>query len=80
MSAACACIFANHSQQNLHPKVYTILHNSKVVFGFALQFAFPQLFIPSVYNIWEFAGIVFCILGVVSYVVFSFRLEKVSVI
>ena len=76
--AGSACIFANHSQQNLHPMAYTILLNSKVVFGFVLQFAFPQIFMQGVHNIWEVVGIVLCASGVVSYVVIGYRLEKVS--
>ena len=76
--AGCAGILVVHSQQNLHPMVFTILLNSKVVFGFVLQFAFPQLFIQSVQNIWEFVGIIFCVLGVVSYVLINLRMEKVS--
>ena len=75
---ACAGILVVHSQQNLHPMVFTILLNSRVVFGFVVQLAFPQIFIQSVNNIWELIGIVLCVLGVVSYVVINFRMEKVS--
>ena len=75
---ACASILVTHSQQNLHPLVFTILLNSRVVFGFVIQLAFPQIFLQSVYNIWEFIGIVLRVLGVVSYVVINFRIEKVS--
>ena len=57
---------------------YTILLNSKVVFGFVLQFAFPQIFMQGVHNIWEVVGIVLCASGVVSYVLIGYRLEKVS--
>ena len=78
--AACACILVIHAQQNLHPMVYTILLNSKVVFGFVLQFAFPQIFIQSVHNIWEYAGIVLCVLGVVSYVLIDIKIKQVSTI
>ena len=76
--AACACILVIHAQQNLHPMVYTILLNSKVVFGFVLQFAFPQIFLQSVHNIWEYAGIVLCVIGVVSYVLIDFKIKQVS--
>ena len=75
---ACAGILVVHSQQNLHPMVFTILLNSRVVFGFVIQLAFPQIFLQSVNNIWELIGIVLCVLGVVSYVVINFRMEKVS--
>ena len=75
---ACAGILDTHSQQNLHPMVFTILLNIKVVFGFVLQFAFPQIFIQSVHNIWGFVGIALCVLGVVAYVIISIRIEKVS--
>ena len=75
---ACAGMLVTHSQQNLHPLVFTILLNSRVVFGFVIQLAFPQIFLQSVNNIWEFIGIVLCVLGVVSYVVINFRMEKVS--
>ena len=76
--AGCAGILVVHSQQNLHPMVFTILLNSKVVFGFFLQLAFPHIFIQSVQNIWECVGIVLCVLGVVSYVLINLRMEKVS--
>ena len=75
---ACAALLATYSQQNLHPMVFTILLNSKVVFGFVLELAFPQIFIQSVHNIWEFLGIALCVLGVISYMVINFRIEKLS--
>ena len=76
--AGFAGLLVVHSQQNLHPLVFTILLNLRVVFGFVIQLAFPHIFIQSVQNIWEFIGIVLCVLGVVSYVVINLRMEKVS--
>ena len=76
--ASCTSILVTHSQQNLHHMIYSILLSSKVVFSFILQFAFPQVFIQSVQNIWEVVGIVLCVLGVVSYVIINFRIEQVS--
>ena len=78
--AGCCGILLIHSQQSLHPLVFTILLNLRVVFGFVLQLVFPHIFIQSVQNIWEFVGIVLCLLGVVSYVMINFKIEKVSVI
>ena len=76
--AACTSFLTAHSQQNVHPMIFSILLNSKVVFSFILQFAFPQIFIQGDHNVWEFVGIVLCVLGVVLYVVINFRLEKQS--
>ena len=75
---ACAALLSTYSQQNLHPIVYTILLNSKVVFGFVLEIAFPHVFIQSVHNILEFVGIALCVLGMVLYMVINFRMEKLS--
>ena len=77
-STACGGLLCTHSQQNLHPMVCTILLNSKVVFGYVLELAFPHIFIQSVHNILEFVGIALCVLGVVSYMVINFRIEKLS--
>ena len=76
--AACTSFLTAHSQQNVHPMIFSILLNSKVVFSFILQFAFPKIFIQGDHNVWEFVGILLCVLGVVLYVVINFRLEKQS--
>ena len=74
--ASCSSLLLAHSQQNLHPLIFSILLNSKVVFSFILQFTFPQVFMQSVPNIWEFLGVLLCVLGAVSYVLINFRIEQ----
>ena len=74
--ASCTSILVAHSQQNLHPMIFSILLNSKVVFSFILQFALPHIFIQGVQNIWEFAGVTLCVLGLVSYVLINFKIEQ----
>ena len=76
--ASCTSILVAHSQQNLHPMIFSILLNSKVVFSFILQLVFPHIFIQGVHNIWEFVGVMLCVLGIVSYVVINYRLEQHS--
>ena len=76
--AGCASILLIHSQQKLHPMISTIVLNIAVVFGFVLQLSFPQIFIQSVHNSWEFVGIALCVLGVISYVVIDIKIQQVS--